>query len=129
MARQPRPGPASKPRSNSGAKPFFRKGPKPAPPKPTGPRAKPSEDGLDRLHVRIAKSGMCSRRAAEQLIREGRVSVNGEMIHEMGVKVAPSDEVAVDGIALKVAKTYTVVLNKPAGTVTTLMDPQRRPTI
>lgn len=83
----------------------------------------------ERLHVRIARAGVCSRRAAEELIRQGRVSVNGELVTEMGFKVGDSDEVALDGIAIATAKTYTLILNKPAGVVTTLRDPQGRPTI
>ncbi len=83
----------------------------------------------ERLHVRIARSGMCSRRAAEQLIHDARVTVNGELVVEMGVKVGPEDEIAVDGIPIGVAKLYTVVLNKPKGVVTTLSDPQGRQTI
>ncbi len=82
-----------------------------------------------RLHVYIAHSGLCSRRAAEKLIEEGRVEVNGELVLEMGVKVGPEDEVRVDGNPVRVAKHYTVLLNKPTGIVTTLSDPQRRPTI
>lgn len=91
-------------------------------------RSKLPEDG-ERLHVRIAHSGICSRRAAEKLILEGRVEVNGSTVAEMGVKVSDSDEVRVDGQLISVAKIYTVVVNKPLGVVTTLYDPQRRPTI
>lgn len=86
-------------------------------------------EGLERLHVRIARSGFSSRRAAEGIIADGRVTVNGELVVEMGVKVSPEDEVAVDGVMLNVAKHYTVLLNKPKGVVTTLSDPQGRPTI
>jgi pseudouridine synthase len=93
------------------------------------PAAKKSVDGGERLHVRIAHSGICSRRAAEQLILEGRVTVNGDIVAEMGFKVGPSDEIRVDGQLCHVAKIYTVVLNKPTGVVTTLSDPQGRPTI
>lgn len=82
-----------------------------------------------RLHVYIAHSGLCSRRAAEKLIEEGRVEVNDELVLEMGIKVGPEDEVRVDGNPIHVAKHYTVLLNKPTGVVTTLSDPQRRPTI
>ncbi len=87
-----------------------------------------SESG-ERLHVKIAHSGICSRRAAEKLILEGRVTVNGQIVAEMGVKVGPDDEIRVDGQLCITAKIYTVVLNKPAGVVTTLSDPQNRPTI
>ena len=81
------------------------------------------------MHVRIAHAGFCSRRAAEQLISDGRVKVNGEVVREMGVSVGPEDEVRVDGALLTTAKQYTLVLNKPKGVVTTLSDPQRRRTI
>lgn len=84
---------------------------------------------LERLHVRIAHSGLCSRRAAEKLILEARVEVNGEIITELGTKVGPDDEVRVDGNLIKEAKLYTLLFHKPAGIVTTLSDPQGRPTI
>lgn len=83
----------------------------------------------ERLHVRIAHSGLCSRRAAEQLIAEGRVQVNGEYVREFGVQVRPEDEVRVDGQLITEAKIYTLIMNKPTGVVTTLSDPQGRPTI
>ena len=82
-----------------------------------------------RLHVFIAHSGLCSRRAAEKLIEEGRVEVNGELVIEPGTKVEENDEVRVDGHPVKIARHYTVLMNKPTGVVTTLSDPQRRPTI
>jgi len=93
------------------------------------PKRDPDEEGLERLHVRIAHSGICSRRAAEKLILEGRVEVNGQIVVELGYKVAPEDNVRVDGVGLRTTKVYTVVINKPLGVVTTLSDPQGRPTI
>lgn len=86
-------------------------------------------EGKERVHVRIARSGLCSRRAAEVLIREGRVTLNGEPIITMGVSVEDRDVVAVDGIPIQSAKLYTIVLHKPTGVVTTMRDPQGRPTI
>ncbi|MFZ4507789.1 MAG: pseudouridine synthase [Fimbriimonas sp.] len=83
----------------------------------------------ERLHVRIAHSGLCSRRAAEQLILEGRVSVNGDTVAELGAKVTEDDEVRVDGQPLRPARLLTVLLNKPRGVVTTMSDPQRRVTV
>jgi 23S rRNA pseudouridine2605 synthase len=83
----------------------------------------------ERLHVRIAHSGLCSRRAAEKLILEGRVTVNGEIVVEMGTKVTEADQVRVDGVLVVEAKKYTLLFHKPAGVVTTLHDPQGRPTI
>ncbi|MGE5552631.1 MAG: pseudouridine synthase [Betaproteobacteria bacterium] len=79
----------------------------------------------------LAAAGVASRRASEALIRAGRVSVNGQVITELGVRVDPArDEVAVDGRPLKprVRPTY-VMLNKPAGVITTARDPQGRPTV
>ncbi|HEY3782835.1 MAG TPA: pseudouridine synthase [Fimbriimonadaceae bacterium] len=81
------------------------------------------------MHKRIAASGLCSRRAAEELISQGRVQVNGEYVREMGVKVSPDDEVRVDGNPVGVTKTFTLIMNKPVGYVTTLFDPQGRQTV
>jgi len=83
----------------------------------------------ERLHKRIAASGICSRRAAEVLIAEGRVAVNGEVVTAMGVLVTPDDLIEVDGETIGFAKTYTLIMNKPVGVVTTLSDPQGRPTV
>jgi 23S rRNA pseudouridine2605 synthase len=57
------------------------------------------------------------------------VTVNGEPVLIQGVKVSPDDEIAVDGTTLGIAKSFTLLLNKPLGVVTTLDDPQGRPTI
>ena len=92
-------------------------------------KATPKTDGRERLHVRIAHAGLCSRRAAEQYSKDGRVQVNGAYVREMGVSVGPEDIVAVDGIVLNTAKKYTLALYKPKGVVTTLFDPLQRPTI
>lgn len=117
-------------------KPAAPKSEDPAAPKVEKPQRRPAakpvakeEEGPLRLHVYIAHSGICSRRAAEKMILEGRVSVNGEMVIEMGVKVTDEDDVRVDGNPVRIAKHYTVLLNKPTGVVTTLFDPQRRPTV
>ncbi len=96
--------------------------------KPKIPKKAPPE-GSERLHVRIAHSGICSRRAAEKYIADGRVEVNGEQVREMGVMVMPDDEIRVDGQKITEAKQYTLLLNKPKGVVTTLSDPQGRATI
>lgn len=92
-------------------------------------QAKAAAESEERLHVRIAHSGHCSRRAAEKLIAEGRVEVNGAIVREMGLKVGPEVSIRVDGQPISEAKSYTVLLNKPLGVVTTLHDPQKRPTI
>ncbi len=87
------------------------------------------ERETERLHVRIAHSGLCSRRAAEEMILQGRVQVDGATVRELGTQVHPEQEVRVDGIPIREAKIYTLVVNKPTGVVTTLSDPQGRPTI
>ncbi len=85
----------------------------------------------ERLQKIIARSGLASRRKAEDMIREGRVSVNSETVRELGFKAdIGRDEIRVDGklICAEETKIY-VALNKPRGYVTTLSDPQKRPTV
>jgi len=84
-----------------------------------------------RLQKILSRAGVASRRAAETLIAEGRVSVNGTFVREMGTKADPaSDDIRVDGrrITTAVPLRY-ILLNKPSGYVTTRSDPQRRPTV
>ena len=84
-----------------------------------------------RLQKYIAMSGKTSRRGAEQLIEEGRVSVNGSKVTQQGVKVEIGcDRVEVDGSLLKVNdKKIYIALNKPVGYVTTMKDQFDRPTV
>jgi 23S rRNA pseudouridine2605 synthase len=84
-----------------------------------------------RLQKVLSQAGVASRRAAEKLIAEGRVSVNGKTILTMGVKVDPQkDDVRVDGSRVKTAaRPRYILLYKPAGYVTTRSDPQRRRTV
>lgn len=84
-----------------------------------------------RLQKYIAMSGTASRRAAERLIDEGKVKVNGELVREQGVKVEiGADAVEVDGKTLKIKdKRYYIMLNKPVGYVTTVKDQFDRPTV
>ncbi len=84
-----------------------------------------------RLQKILSQAGIASRRAAEKLIAEGRVTVNGQTVREMGVKADPSrDDIRVDGRRLRVAERLRyILLNKPAGVVTTRSDPQRRRTV
>lgn len=73
---------------------------------------------------------MASRRVAERLIADGRVTVNGKTVSELGSKAEPGADIRVDGRRIKTAeqKRY-ILLNKPSGVVTTLSDPQRRRTV
>ena len=86
---------------------------------------------LERIQKIIAAAGVTSRRAAEELIAEGRVRVNGQVVTELGTKAdADKDHIKVDGklINPQQPKVY-VMLNKPAGFVTTMSDPEGRPTV
>lgn len=83
-----------------------------------------------RLQKFLAEAGVASRRASEQVIVEGRVSVNGEIVRELGTKIDPAtDRVAVDGRPVKVKKKLYVALNKPPGVVCTRNDPEQRNTV
>ena len=82
-----------------------------------------------RLQKYIAMCGVCSRRKAEELIAEGRVTVNG-MTAFLGDSVQETDAVFLDGKPLTLPSAHTyIMLHKPAGYVTTLDDPQGRPTV
>jgi 23S rRNA pseudouridine2605 synthase len=89
----------------------------------------PATDG-EKLQKVIARAGFASRRAAEEIIDEGRVRVNGEVAY-LGRRVdASADRIEVDGVLLSVDTTLVhYLLNKPAGVVTTSRDPQRRYTV
>jgi len=84
-----------------------------------------------RLQKIIASAGVASRRAAEKLIAEGRVTVNGKTVSELGSKADPeTDDIRVDGRRLKGTQHHRYfLLNKPRGYVTTRSDPERRPTV
>jgi 23S rRNA pseudouridine2605 synthase len=84
-----------------------------------------------RLQKILSQAGVASRRAAEKLIADGRVTVNGRTIHEMGVKADPAaDDIRVDGRRIRAAERLRhILLYKPKGYVTTRSDPQRRRTV
>ena len=85
----------------------------------------------ERLQKILARAGFASRRGGEQLMLEGRVSVNGKIVRELGTKAdLESDDVRVDGVRVKApqAPVY-LVLNKPRGVVATRKDPEGRPTV
>ncbi len=86
---------------------------------------------MERLQKVLARAGVASRRACEQLIRAGRVTVNGLTVTELGTKVRPDvDILAVDGrpVSVSTPPVY-VMLNKPPGYVSTTSDPYGRPTV
>jgi 23S rRNA pseudouridine2605 synthase len=81
-----------------------------------------------RLNAYLARAGVASRRGAEELIRAGRVRVNGE-VAGLAMFVEPRDTVEVDGSRIEPEPLTYVLLHKPAGVVTTARDPQGRPTV
>jgi 23S rRNA pseudouridine2605 synthase len=97
----------------------------PLPPLPTEP-----EPEGDRLQKVLARAGIASRRASEELIAAGRVRVNGE-VAELGRRIDPGgDEVTIDGVPVPVAPGLVhYLLNKPPGVVSTAADPQGRPIV
>jgi 23S rRNA pseudouridine2605 synthase len=88
-------------------------------------------DTTERLQKILSRAGVASRRASEQLMLDGRVTVNGTVVRELGTKADPAhDDIRVDGRRVRVAEHHRyLVLNKPRGYVTTRSDPQRRPTV
>jgi 23S rRNA pseudouridine2605 synthase len=82
-----------------------------------------------RLHRYMALCGIASRRKCEEIILEGRVEVNGEVVNTLGSLVEEGDTVTVDGKPLGFADSATYILNKPKGYLTTLFDPQNRATV
>ena len=86
-------------------------------------------DGKIRLNKFLSNSGLCSRREADKMIKAGMVSVNGQVITEMGVKVNLTDEVMFSGHLVKPEKKRYILLNKPKDYITTLRDPHARNTV
>ena len=81
-----------------------------------------------RLQVFLSHAGVASRRAAEEIIVSGRVSVNGSLVKTLGSKVFPGDIVCLDGKQIKTENSLVYyVLNKPPGYICTSNDPQGRP--
>lgn len=86
-------------------------------------------DGLIRLNKYISNSGVCSRREADKIIADGLVSVNGQVVTELGFKVSIDDEVRYEGKLLNPERKVYLLLNKPRGFVTTLDDPHAERTV
>lgn len=103
-------------------KPKKEKGPNFTPPNP-------ENVGKTRLNKYIANAGICSRREADVLISTGNITVNGNVITEMGYKVLPGDVVKYNGTELKSEKKVYILLNKPKGYITTSDDPLARKTV
>jgi len=83
-----------------------------------------------RLQKFLAEAGIASRRASEQIIQEGRVTVNGQVTRQLGTKIQPEkDKIAVDGQSIKPKRKVYVALHKPSGYVCTRKDPEGRKTL
>lgn len=116
----PRPRPQS---AEGSSKPHFKPKVRKGDPLPTF-----NEDDV-RLNKYLSNAGVCSRREADVLIQTGVVSVNGEIITEMGYKIKKGDKVQYDGETINAEVKRYVLLNKPKGFITTMDDPLGRKTV
>lgn len=94
-----------------------------------GPTAPAAPDGPVRLNKFLARSGVASRREADAIIAAGRVTVNGDVVTEMGIQVQPSDRVTVDGHPIGLSDLVYILLNKPTNAITTTDDERGRRTV
>ncbi len=100
------------------------KSPSPGP----APDSGGSGRGPMRLQLFLARAGVASRRASEELITAGRVSVNGAVVSVLGTKVEASDEVCLDGNRVRIQERLRyILLHKPAGYLCSMSDPEGRP--
>lgn len=84
---------------------------------------------MERLQKVIAASGFTSRRKAEELIKSGKVIVNGEIVNELGTKVNSSDDIVINGIHLQKEDNVYYILNKPRGIICSVSDEHDRNTV
>jgi|SRR6185312_348649 len=106
--------------------------PRPTKLAPTAAQAAASKAPSEQLPLNkyIAHSGICSRRDAAELVRQGKVTVNGKPVTEPGTKVVPTDTVKVNGKKITISHNFVyILLNKPKDYITTSDDPQGRRTV
>lgn len=85
---------------------------------------------MERLQKAMAHAGVASRRKCEELIAQGRVAVNGQIVTELGFKVDPNtDVITVDGRPIRPERKLVILLHKPKGVITSVSDPQGRRTV
>jgi 23S rRNA pseudouridine2605 synthase len=121
------PGPAPNHAAKSGSNSPQKSVPHPVP--KSGPSPAPNSD-LIPLNKYIAHGGVCSRRDAAELIRHGKVTVNGQPVSEPGTRVAAADLVKVNGKKITMSRNFVyILLNKPKDYITTTEDPQGRKTV
>jgi 23S rRNA pseudouridine2605 synthase len=112
----------------SGAAVRTRKPPQPLPAAPAVDEG--HDDGRDRIAKAMARAGVASRRDAEVMIAEGRVSLNGEPVSTPATLVGPADRIALDGVEISAReRTRLWLFHKPRGLVTTARDPEGRATV
>lgn len=130
-ARKPKAGPGRPARAGAGGRGPAAAKPKRAPIRVTAEAGSPVvEDGLVRINRFLASAGLASRRAAEELIEAGRVTVNGEVVTELGTRVDPAnDDVRVDDQKLKKEPPVYILFNKPKGVVCTNARQEQRPRV
>lgn len=98
--------------------------------KPAGKEVAENATGEMPLNKFVAHAGICGRREAAELVKEGRVQVNGSTVHEPGFKVTPKDKVQVNGKQVFLQKNLVyILLNKPKDYLTTTKDPEGRKTV
>jgi 23S rRNA pseudouridine2605 synthase len=90
---------------------------------------KQKSDELIRLNKYIANSGVCSRRQADEYIKNGQITVNDEIVKDLGTKIKQTDVVKFKGNLLKGEKNVYIVMNKPKDYITTVKDPKHRKTV
>src|SRR5438105_4669835 len=111
-------------------------------PRPGGPARRPRPDvpmhpappdepqGPERLQKILAHAGVGSRRACEELILQGRVTVDGQVVRELGTRIDPKRaQIAVDGERVRLERPVYFAVNKPKGYVSTNNDPSGRPRV
>src|SRR5690625_4069162 len=84
---------------------------------------------MERLQKVMAHAGVASRRKSEEIIEQGRVKVNGEVVKELGTKVSKNDTITVDDVLIEREQYVYVLLNKPRETISTTDDPKNRDTV
>jgi len=84
---------------------------------------------MERLQKVMAHAGVASRRKSEEIIEQGRVKVNGEVVTELGTKVSANDIITVDDIPIEREQKVYILLNKPRETISTTDDPKDRDTV
>ena len=98
--------------------------------KPAPRNLKPVTDSLMPLNKFIAHSGVCARRDAAVMVKEGKVKVNGNVVTEPGFKVSGKEDIRVNGKKIHLEKNLVyILLNKPKDYITTTDDPQKRKTV